>query len=137
MLPGFGVFVSRFLSAAEDPDDSAGWIEFDDHVRALVDRPNIVVLVDAHRMGESPTVKTLADFAHENAVLIELEQLRGGGCVSRAARAVGPCKHEYVTLRVNGHARNLAEIHSVGKLGEIGDGIKCEFRHVLLQNWRR
>src|SRR4030095_6060811 len=134
MFPGFGVFVSRFLSAAEDPDDSAGRVEFDDHVRALVDRPNVVVLVDAHRMGERPAVKTLADLAHENAVLIELEQLRSGGRVSRAARAVGACKHEYVALRVDGYARYFAEIYAVGKLWEISYGIKCEFRHVLLRD---
>src|SRR5262249_51510085 len=84
MFPGFGVFVSRFLSAAKAPDDSAGRVDFDDHVRAFVDRPDVVVLVDAHRMGESPAVKTLADFAHENPFLIELEQLRRGWRVSRA-----------------------------------------------------
>src|SRR5262252_2874866 len=88
-------------------------------------------------MGEGPAVETLADFAYEGAVLIELEQLRSGGCISRAAGAVGTCKHEYVTLRIDGHAWYLAEIYSVRKLWEIGNRIKCDFRYALLSHRRR
>src|SRR5262249_23744646 len=76
MFPRLGVLVGRFFSAPEHPDDPSGRIELDDHVRTLVDRPDVVVFVDAHRVGEGPTVKTLADFAYERTVLIELEQLR-------------------------------------------------------------
>src|SRR5579862_4105386 len=67
VLPWPGI-VSGFLAAAEHPLDAAGWIELDDHVRALVDGPDIVVLVDAHAMSEGPGVEALADLADEIAL---------------------------------------------------------------------
>jgi len=45
---GFVFVVGRFLPAAEHHDDAPVGIEPDDHVRPLVDRPDVVVLVDAH-----------------------------------------------------------------------------------------
>ena len=59
-------------------------IELDDHVRALVGDPDVVVLVDAHGVRERPGVEVLADLAHELAVCVELEQLRGGRAIGRA-----------------------------------------------------
>ena len=50
--------------------------ELDDHVRAFVGRPDVAVLVDAHRVSERETVEILADLANERAVGPELEELR-------------------------------------------------------------
>ena len=69
-------------------DDAAGRVELDDHVRALVDGPDVVVAIDAHRVRERPGVEALADLAHELAVRAELEQLRGRRRVGRPAGAV-------------------------------------------------
>src|ERR1700728_4695437 len=60
VFPRLGA-VGGFLAAAEYPLDAAGRIKLDDHVRALVDGPDVVILVDAHAMRKSPGIKTLAD----------------------------------------------------------------------------
>ena len=73
-----GVLVGRFLLAAEHHDDAALGIELDHHVRALVDDPDVVLLVDAHGVGERPGVQVLADLADELACRVELQQLRRG-----------------------------------------------------------
>ena len=51
--------------------------ELGDHVRAFVDRPDIVLRIDAHRVGELEAVIALADFLEEIAVLVEFPQPRG------------------------------------------------------------
>src|SRR5260221_4581363 len=43
VLEGLGAFVGGFLLAAEDHDDAALGIELDDHVRAFVGDPDVVV----------------------------------------------------------------------------------------------
>ena len=63
----------RFLLAAEHPHDAALRVEPDDHVRALVDGPDIVVPIDAHAVRLRPGIETFADLPHEVAVLIEFE----------------------------------------------------------------
>src|SRR5436190_22461908 len=60
--------VGRFLFAPEHPHDAALRVEPDDHVRALVDSPDIVVPIDAHAVRLRPGVETLADLPHEVAV---------------------------------------------------------------------
>ena len=105
MLPGLGFAVRRFLAAAEHPHHAAGRIELDDHVRALVDRPDVVVLVDAHAVGERPGVEALADLADILAVAGELEELRGRRRIGRTAGAVRAREHEDVALGVHRHAR--------------------------------
>ena len=47
MPPGFCIFAVRFHTAPENPDDAACLIELDNHIRALVDGPNVVVLIDS------------------------------------------------------------------------------------------
>src|SRR6185295_10076337 len=56
VLPGLRLFLGGFLAAAEDPEHAPGRIELDDHVRAFVDGPDVVVLVDAHRVRERPGI---------------------------------------------------------------------------------
>ena len=50
--------------------------ELDDHVRAFVDRPDVVLRVDADAVRHLEAVETLADLADELAVLVELEEAR-------------------------------------------------------------
>ncbi len=136
VFPGLGFGVGRFLPAAEDPDDLAGRIELDDHVGALVDGPDVVVLVDAHAVRERPGVEALADFPQELALGTELEQLRRGGRIGRTAGAVRSREHEDVALGIHGHARDLAEIHPGRKLEEVRNRIEGNFRNALLsERW--
>ena len=46
-----------------------------DHVRALIDHPDVVVDVDSYGVREHMAVRAVADFTHESPVLGELEQL--------------------------------------------------------------
>jgi hypothetical protein len=88
MCPCLGSVVRRFQPAAKNPHDAAGRVELDDHVGAFVDGPNIVVLVDAHRVSEGPAVEALANFAEEFSVGPEFEQLRRRGSIGRTVGAV-------------------------------------------------
>ncbi len=72
MLERLGAFVGGFLFAAENHDDAAFGVEFDDHVRAFVGDPDVVVLVDLDGVGEGPSVKMMADFAQEFSIGSEL-----------------------------------------------------------------
>src|SRR5579863_5279958 len=72
--PRSGLGVGCFLLAPDHHGYPPLRIEPDDHVGALVDGPDIVVLVDAHGVGERPGVQILADFAEIVAVGAELPQ---------------------------------------------------------------
>lgn len=65
----------RFALPAKYPHDVTFLIELHDRVGPLVDRPDIVVLVDPHGVSVRPGIQTLADFAEELAARIELEPL--------------------------------------------------------------
>jgi hypothetical protein len=104
------VEVRRFAPAAEHPHDAALRVHLQDHVRTLVDDPDVVLLVDAHRVRERPRKVVLADFAHELALRIELEQLRGDGHIGRTAD-IAAREHEHVALRVDRHAGDFAEVN--------------------------
>ena len=80
--------VRSFLLAAEHPHDAALRVKLDDHVRAFVDGPDIIVLINADTMRFRPGIQTLADFARKIAALIELEQLRRRRAKSGAGRTV-------------------------------------------------
>ena len=72
--------VERFLLAAERHGDAAVGTELDDHVRAFVGHPDVVVLVDANRVGEARRVVVRAPLLDELQVLVELEQHRRRRC---------------------------------------------------------
>src|SRR6185295_5724744 len=112
-------------------------VELDDHVRALVDGPDVVVLVHAHRVRERPRVEALADLADELAVLVELEELARRAAVRRAHRAVGARVDEDVALRVDRDAGVLAEVQVRRQLEEVGDGVERNLRHRLLRAQHR
>ena len=63
-----GAFVRGFLLAPEHHRHPALGIELDDHVRAFVRGPDVVLLVDPHRVRERPGVQVVADLANVFAV---------------------------------------------------------------------
>ena len=78
----------RLALAAEHPLDAALRVELDDHVRALVDDPDVVLLVDADRVGVRPGRSCSC-------------RSRGRTCRWRRTRAAappGPCRRRRSTL---------------------------------------
>jgi hypothetical protein len=67
-----------FLAAKHHGHVAFG-VEAHHHVRAFVHHPDVVRWIDAHAVTETKAVEALADLAHELALVIELEQLRGEG----------------------------------------------------------
>jgi hypothetical protein len=82
--------LERIGTLAEHHPDLSFRAELRDHVRALVHRPYVVVLVDAHGVGERHAVAARAELLHEVAALVELEQ----------PRLTAPGVHEHVAFRV-------------------------------------
>ena len=66
----------RLGTAAQHHHDPSFGVELDDHVRPLVDHPDVVVLVDAHLVRELEAVDALAPLLDEGAVRVELEETR-------------------------------------------------------------
>jgi hypothetical protein len=60
-LVRMGLGIGRFGLASEHHLDAAFRGELHHHVRALVGRPDIVVLVDPHGVGVGPGVEIFAD----------------------------------------------------------------------------
>ena len=127
MLPRSGG-VGRLLAAAEDPLHASRRVELDHHVRPLVDRPDVVVSVDADAVRERPAVQLFADLADELTLRPELEQLCRGGAIRRPVRTVRSREDEDMPFRVDGDARHFPEVHPFRKLQEIGDGIERDRR---------
>ncbi len=133
VLERMGVGVGGFRLAAEHHRDLAVLVvELDDHVRALVGGPDVVVLVDPHRMRERPGVEVLADLADELAVRREFEELRGGVAVGGAQAAAAARIDEHMAFRVHRDARRFTEIHVGRQLQEIRHGIERDLRHAFL-----
>ena len=81
-------------------------------------------------------VEALADLPQELAFGTELEQLRRGRRIRRTVGAVRSREHEDVALGIDGHARDLAEIHPGRKLEEVRNGIERNLGHALLsERW--
>src|SRR6185436_3160197 len=78
--------VRPLRTPAEIQRDVAGRIEFRDRLRSFVDRPEIVVAIEANAVTVAEPVDVLADLAHVLARGVELEQLRRGVSVERPAR---------------------------------------------------
>ena len=125
VFPRLGA-VGRLLAAAEDPLDATRSIEADDHVRALVDRPDVVVPVDAHGVGERPPVEVLADLANELAGWRELQELRRHRAEGGPGGAARPGKHEDPSLRVDRDARHFTEVDIVRQLQEVGHRLELD-----------
>ena len=128
--------VGRFLFPPEHPHDAALRVEPDDHVRALVDGPDVVVPIDAHAVRLRPGIETIADLANERAVLIEFEELGRSGAKRGTVRAVRAREDEHVAARVHRHARDLAEVHARRKSGVVGDRREGDLGRALLREGR-
>src|ERR1700751_3648771 len=70
------VFVRGFLLAPEHHHNPALWVELHDHVRAFVDRPDVVIFVHADSMSERPSVQIFSYLADIVSIGTKLEQLR-------------------------------------------------------------
>ena len=109
--------VNRRRPAAEHHQHLALRAELGDHVGAFVDGPDVVVLVDAHRVGEFEAVIALADFLDEVAVLVELPQPRVGAAVI----------DEDVALGIGRDGDRFAEILAGRELQEVRHRRVAEF----------
>ena len=92
------------------------WGVLKNEVGALVHRPDVVVLVDTHGVGEAVPVTVLAEFLDEVAAPVELEDLR--------LAASGD--DEDVALRVGGHSDALTHVKAGRHLDE-ADRIERNF----------
>src|SRR6266542_2111124 len=108
-LPWFRV-VRGLLLAAKHPLHATGLVELDDHVRALVDGPDIVVLVDANAVRECPPVEPFADLADKLSLRAELEKLRRSRTIGGTAGAVRAREHVDTALGIDRDTRYLAEV---------------------------
>src|ERR1700730_5755398 len=138
MFQGLSAFVGGFHLASEYHSDLALRIEPDDHVRRLVCGPDVIVLVDSHRVREGPGVQVVTNFTNEFSILGKLQQLRGA-CGVGGACGITTREDEDVSLGIYGHAGDFTEIQIVGKLEQIGNRIKRNFRCCRLSeqpHWR-
>ena len=106
----FASIADRILAPADRHQHLALGAELDEHVGAFVDRPDVVLRVDAHRVREREAVVVAADLAHERALRRVLEQ----------PRLVGAVVDVDVALRVGGDAHVLAGVDAGRVLEEVG-----------------
>ena len=99
---------------AKDHQELAVGAELLNDVGALVDGPDVVVLVDAHGVSEGEAVTSRAEFLDERASLVELEQ----------PRLAAPHEHEDVPLRIGGDAGAFAHVEASRELEEIGNRVE-------------
>ena len=130
MAQRLGPLVGGFLFAPEDHHHAALRVELDHHVRALVRYPDVVILIDLHRVRERPGIQMMADLANEFAVGAELQKLCGarpiGGAGGVAAR-----EDEDVSLGVHRHARDFAEIDVRREFQKIGNRLVPDLGRLL------
>src|ERR1019366_3953190 len=119
-----------FLAPPEHHGHASGGIELDDHVRALVRHPDVVLAVDANGVGEGESVQVLPDLSNERAVSSEFEQLCGGRPVNRRAFARAAV-HEHVSFRVHCHSRDFTEVQVRGELEEVDTRVESDGGHGL------
>ena len=133
--------VDGFRLPAEHERDAPVGVELHDLVRADVDRPDVVLRIDAQAVGGVEPVDVLPELAHELAVLIELEQPRAAA-IERAVVAerrvgmAGPRVDEDLALGVGADAADLADVDVGRRPEEIGVGVEREFRNRCLGDER-
>jgi hypothetical protein len=127
-MPAPAALADRLRLAAHRHGNAAVGREFEDHVRSAIDNPDVVLRVDLDGLGEQERIDALADLAHELAVTVELEQARAAvredARASRGGICAGASVHEDVALRGGGDPGDLAQIHAVGELQEIGGFVR-------------
>src|ERR1051326_2183108 len=113
--------IHRLRPSAQSHHDAALGIEFDDHIGAFVNGPDIVLRVDSYGVSEYKAVETLADFPDEGAILIDLKQ----------ARPLAPRVDKDVSLGVGRNADALTKKQVRGKLEEVRDRFVGNLGYVL------
>ena len=101
----------RIFTPANGHQHLALGAELDQHVGALVHRPDVVLGVDAHGMRKGKAVVAAANLADEHAERAVFEQ----------PRLVGAVIDEDVALRVGGNAHVLAGVNPRRVLEEVRD----------------
>ena len=82
----------------------------------MIDRPDVVLRIDAQADGGVEAVDVLPELAHELAVLIELEQPRTAVreravVADRRVRMARPRVDENLSLRIRADAADFADEH--------------------------
>ena len=123
--------VDRFVLAAEHHGDQPLRVELHHHVRAFVDHPEVVVLVEPDGVGEREAVGVLAPLLDVLAGLVELEELRR----LRAARRTGVAAarvDEEMLLGIDRDADGFTDGVAGGHQRQ-RDGVVGNLRRVLLE----
>ncbi len=115
--------IERIGTLAEHHQQLSVGTELLDDVGALVDGPDVVVLVDAHGVREREAVTAGAEFLDERAGLIELEQ----------ARLAAAHVDEDVPFRVGRDARAFTHVEAGGQLEEVGHRLERNLRRRRLR----
>src|SRR5258706_9596327 len=110
----------RWRPAAKHHQHLTFGAELGDHVGTFIDRPDIVLRIDADGVRELKAVITLAYFPHETAVLVEFPELR-----SRRAAVVD----EDMALGIGRDRNRFAEIFAGRDLEEIRHRRNRDFRN--------
>ncbi len=132
-----GVLVRGFRFAAEHHHDAAVLVvELDDHVRALVGGPDIVVLIDPHRVGERPCIEVLADLPNEVTLRRKFEQLRSRVAIGRTKTGAATGIDKDVAFRIDRHAGGFAKVHVGRHLEEVRNGFVRDLRNGILRPGR-
>jgi hypothetical protein len=95
--PSRGIQLRRFRFPAERQYNFPFGAELDDHVRALIDSPNVVWRIDPHGRSESPGIQMRSDLADIASLLIEFKK----------PRFAASGEHKNVPLGIRRHAGRL------------------------------
>ena len=137
-----GADVDRFRLAAEHERHAPFGVELHDLVGALVDRPDVVLRIDAQPDRGVEAVDVLSELAHELAGRVELEQPRAVAIerpvvAERRVRMAGARVDEDLSLRIRSDAADFADEDVVGRLQQVGIRIERDFRDRCLRDERR
>ncbi len=107
--------------------------ELDDHVRAFVDHPHVVLRIDTNRVRRQEPINLCADLVHILSVPVELEQPRTTmdevACgADRHELASGARIDEQVPLRIRCNAGDLPEIQVLRQRQQIRRGVVTQRR---------
>src|SRR5262245_52302656 len=92
-------FVRTLRPPAKVQRDVSSWIETHHGIGTLVDDPKVVVFVVTYAVRVTEAIDASANFAHELAVLVELQQLRRRIAVERSGRGTARMvQHHHVAF---------------------------------------
>src|SRR5262249_25609562 len=108
--PGlFGAALDQFPFPAQYHQHLALGVELDDHVRALVHAPDVVVFVHPDHMGEVKSVQILSDLSQKLAIAVKFEQ----------PSMPAPGEHKDMSFGVERDTCHLAEVEIRRQLEQV------------------